>query len=77
MDNVSLGELIRKKRKEKQMTQGELASLLYVSTNAISKWELGKTLLTLRIGRNWQNCLTSRIPCFLMSLQKFPPPPTH
>ena len=40
MDNVSLGELIRKKRKEKQMTQGELASLLYVSTNAISKWEL-------------------------------------
>lgn len=42
MDNVSLGELIRKKRKEKQMTQGELASLLYVSTNAISKWELGK-----------------------------------
>ncbi len=42
MDNKSLGELIRKKRKEKQMTQGELASLLYVSTNAISKWELGK-----------------------------------
>lgn len=42
MDNKSLGELIRKKRKEKQMTQGQLADLLYVSTNAVSKWELGK-----------------------------------
>lgn len=42
MDNKSLGELIRMKRKEKNMTQEQLAKLLYVSTNAVSKWELGK-----------------------------------
>lgn len=42
MDNESLGKLIRKYRKEKQMTQAELAQLVYVSTNAVSKWEMGK-----------------------------------
>lgn len=47
MDNKSIGELIRKKRKEKNLTQEQLAKLLYVSSNAISKWELGKNAVDL------------------------------
>ena len=77
MDNKSLGELIRKKRKEKQMTQGELASLLYVSTNAISKWELGKISIDAEHRENLPKLLDLQQPCSLMSRPKFPPPPTH
>lgn len=45
MDNKRIGELIRKKRKELHLTQAQLAHQLYVSTNAVSKWELGKNAI--------------------------------
>ncbi len=45
MDNKRLGELIKKKRKEMHWTQAQLAERLYVSTNAVSKWELGKNAI--------------------------------
>ena len=41
MDLKSIGALIKKQRKEKGLTQAELAERLYVSEKAISKWECG------------------------------------
>lgn len=39
MQNKQTGEMIRKLRIEKKMTQKELAELLYISDKTISKWE--------------------------------------
>ena len=41
MDQEKIGIFIQKKRKEKNMTQNELASKLLVTDKAISKWERG------------------------------------
>ena len=41
MDNKKPGELILKLRKEKGLTQNQLAELLSVSDKAVSKWERG------------------------------------
>lgn len=42
MDAVKTGALIAQARKEKGMTQRELAEKVYVSVQAVSKWELGR-----------------------------------
>lgn len=42
MDVVKTGALIAQARKEKGLTQKELAEKVYVSVQAVSKWELGK-----------------------------------
>jgi len=42
MDTVKTGQLIRIKRKEKDMTQQELAERIHVSVSAISKYENGR-----------------------------------
>ena len=42
MPQPSLGQSIRRYRKEKNMTQGELAERLGVSVQAVSKWETDK-----------------------------------
>lgn len=42
----ALGDRIRKARKERGMTQSELAHALGISVQAISQWESGKTLPT-------------------------------
>ena len=39
MTNRTLGEIISSRRKEKQMTQKELADLLNITDKAVSKWE--------------------------------------
>lgn len=39
---MTLGEKIKKLRKDNQLTQEELAKKLYVTRTAISKWELDK-----------------------------------
>ena len=44
IDKVKLGEFISELRKEKEITQKELASRLYISDKAISKWETGGSL---------------------------------
>lgn len=44
MDSKKIGKLIAKRRKEKVMTQGELAERLSVSNKTISKWETGAGL---------------------------------
>ena len=41
MDNIKFGKLILKLRKEKNMTQKELAEKLNVTDKAVSKWERG------------------------------------
>lgn len=41
MDQVKIGNFIKQKRKEKKITQSELAEKLNVTDRAISKWENG------------------------------------
>ena len=41
MDLIKIGKFISSKRKEKNITQSELAEKLYISDRAISKWENG------------------------------------
>ena len=41
MDQVKIGKFIKQKRKEKKLTQSELAEKLSVTDRAISKWENG------------------------------------
>lgn len=41
MDNIKTGSLIKDLRKEKGMTQKDLANLLYITDRAVSKWERG------------------------------------
>lgn len=41
MDKLKTGALIAAARKEKNLTQKELANILHVSDRAVSKWERG------------------------------------
>ncbi len=41
MNNIKTGDLIRKLRKEKNMTQKDLAEKLHITDRAVSKWERG------------------------------------
>ena len=41
MDQIKIGNFIRQKRKEKNITQNELSSKLNITNRAISKWENG------------------------------------
>ena len=42
MNQVKIGKFIAQRRKEKNMTQAELAEKLNITDRAISKWETGK-----------------------------------
>ena len=42
MNNYVTGSMIRRLREEKRLTQEELASRIFVSNNAVSKWETGQ-----------------------------------
>ena len=44
MDQIKIGKFIAKTRKEKDMTQRELADALMISDKTVSKWECGKGL---------------------------------
>lgn len=41
MDNMKMGELIRSSRKEKGLTQKDVADKLGITDRAVSKWERG------------------------------------
>ena len=44
MDQIKIGKFIQNKRKEKNITQQELAENLNITDRAISKWENGKCM---------------------------------
>lgn len=44
MDQIAIGRFITKKRKEKNLTQEQLAEKIGVSNKTISKWETGKCM---------------------------------
>ena len=44
MNQQNIGAFIMKKRKERNLTQEQLAELLHVSNKTISKWETGKCM---------------------------------
>ena len=44
MDQIAIGRFIFKKRKERNLTQEQLAERLGVSNKTISKWETGKCM---------------------------------
>ena len=41
MDNIQFGQFVAHLRKEKNITQKELADRLHVTDKAVSKWERG------------------------------------
>lgn len=49
MDQKKIGEFIAKCRKEKNMTQQELADKLNITKNAVSKWERGLSLMDISL----------------------------
>lgn len=49
MDKLKIGQFIAKCRKEKKLTQEQLAEKLNVSKNAVSKWERGICLMDMRL----------------------------
>lgn len=46
MDNMRIGNFIKKLRNELGLSQGELAEKVYITRKAISKWENGKSIPT-------------------------------
>lgn len=44
MDQIKIGKFIQEKRKEKKLTQSELAEKLNITDRAISKWENGNCI---------------------------------
>ena len=44
MNQLTIGKFIAQKRKEKNLTQGQLAEKLGVSNKTVSKWECGKCM---------------------------------
>ncbi len=44
MDQIKIGKFIQERRKEKKLTQSELAEKLNITDRAISKWENGNCL---------------------------------
>lgn len=44
MDVAKIGRFIQEKRKSKNLTQSELAQLLFITDRAVSKWECGRSL---------------------------------
>lgn len=44
MDQTEIGKFIAKCRKEKQLTQAQLAEKLNITDRAVSKWETGKSM---------------------------------
>lgn len=49
LDLIKIGKKISEKRKELSMTQDELAEKLFVTHQAVSKWENGKSIPTIDV----------------------------
>ena len=44
MNHIKIGEFIKQKKKEKNLTQEELANKLHITNKSISKWENGRCM---------------------------------
>ncbi len=44
MDQTQIGKFIAKRRKDKRLTQAQLAEMLNITDRAVSKWETGKSM---------------------------------
>ena len=44
MNQVKIGNFIKEKRKEKNLTQEQLAEKLFITDRAVSKWETGLSM---------------------------------
>lgn len=67
MNQLAIGKYISLKRKQKNMTQQQLAEKLGVSNKTISKWETGKCMPDYSIVKNLCNELENyscRIVCW-------------
>ena len=49
MDQKKIGSFLKELRKEKGLTQEQLAELVYVSDRTVSRWETGSNLPSLDI----------------------------
>lgn len=49
MDKVKIGQFIANCRKDKKLTQEQLAEKLNISKNAVSKWERGICLMDMSL----------------------------
>lgn len=57
MNQEKIGKFIAKLRKEKKMTQQELAEKLNVTDKAVSKWENGRCLMDMALLKPLSECL--------------------
>lgn len=62
MNQQNTGAFIAKKRKEKNLTQEQLAEILQVSNKTISKWETGKCMPDYSIIESLCNELNITVP---------------
>ena len=44
MDQIKIGEFLKELRKEKNMTQEQLADKFFVSRRTVSRWETGSNM---------------------------------
>ena len=56
MNQEKIGKFIAEKRKEKKLTQEQLAEKLSISKNAVSKWERGLNLPDVSIMQDLCKC---------------------
>lgn len=48
MNQIKIGSFLKELRKEKELTQEQLAEQLNVSNRSVSRWETGSTLPDIR-----------------------------
>lgn len=70
MDTEKMGALIAKMRKEKGLTQKELADQLHVTDRAVSKWERGICCPDISLLEDLANILGVSISSLLMEKRK-------
>ena len=61
MDQIKIGEYIKKNRKEKKLTQQQLADILHTTNKAVSKWERGVCLFTIRAFSQAAECQSEQM----------------
>ena len=78
VNQTIIGKFIAIKRKEKNLTQEQLAEKIGVSNKSVSKWECGKAVKNSEFGktkgitsRNCSYCYGYCITCIIPSIWRF------